>query len=294
MSKNAGDRFGISILDEIAPTIVVFSGSLNLKNLESVEGRIMKIGNPKEVLFKETELRPASTAEFVPFYMDIVKFVGRDDEMKEVNRPNLCGFQVVELRKDKLGPIIDFNNKMRDTSGDQNILCKRQVEIKRKDFPNKSGQGSYTTYQIKDLGADDSWDSVDPDAIEHNETEPQPQLNTTNQKNEPSKDSAHTLDTEKLVAEFKNIKSVETLANHAGQVLKAFPDSREDIVKFFQERKAAIIVGEIKASAEPMVTADILGKKYYAKEPKRAQDLKDFAAAIAMKEEDLTPDDVPF
>ena len=292
------DVFGLGILDEISPDIIVITNSIQLKNGDSVTGRVIKWLQPRTVKYKETDTKPENTVEYAPAYIQVYEFTSIDAYDKDVNRPEFTGVQLIEFRKDKLGPIVAFNNKIRATTNDPFAFCKQKLKITRVDVPNPNKEGSYMKYEIVSLGGDDSWQGFDISKI----TDTSSQMNDSSSTGSYSSGNTQQKNKSEMpdISHLEEISSIKELGIATTKLTDSNPDHKVAIIDAYQRRKASLLMGGVKTAENWEEKAKLLADKYYAKEPQRHKDFLEAASAMMTKpvktelEDDDPEDDIPF
>ena len=289
------DIYGVGVLDDIAPDIIVITNSIQLKPFDSVIGRVIKWLQPRKVNYRETETKSANTVEYAPAYMQVYEYWSIDKDGNKVLRTDIAGVQLIEFRKDKMGPIVAFNQKIRATTNDPFAICKQRLQITRVEVQNFAKEGSYMKYEIVTLGKDDSWQNFDIEKISDETVTTASDGNTY-----PSSRSQEKTDLPDL-SQLETITSIKELGAVATKLAESNQAHQPAILDAFQRRKATLLMGGVKAAEDWKEKAQILADKYYAREPQRHKDFLEAASAMMTKtkvvekyEDDEPEDDIPF
>jgi hypothetical protein len=294
------------ILEQISQEIIIPNQDLVLKDLDTLDCRIVKFVSKNKKVWKNKDGSVSNETEHVRILIHVYahKFFSQEKE-GYVTDTETAGKKVTINPQLKLMSdlyVLNETLKQADRS-----LYGTKVKILRKDVEGGANGGKYTTWEFKDLGAapitdNDNWSLEGPKSYKVEE-----QSQESSQQNDAPRAPQNIAD---AVKRFLFISDLKLLSESANALRTAYPEKLTDIVSAFSTRKAAILAEMVKdmaANADDLASlvaaVTKLAEDSYKKEPLKSSQLVQFAKDlyvpkpkndIDMLTGDVQEDDVPF
>jgi len=274
------DWRGEDLLEQLGQEIILPNTDLNLKNLDKLELRVVKFVKKSKKIWKDANGNFENESEHVRILIHCYKYEFFDAKKGGyILNPEYTEKKITINPQTKLVAGLYVAHDRLKSEGKS--IFHRKFSVVRNDEPRQTGAGSYAVWTWTDMGAApitnyDDWKGETADSYKFHEEE---------EKNLP--------DFKKVLFETKNLEECSATAK---KLLADYPDKKTEIVEAHSVRKAAILAEAVKILNESDCTLEEynlnvakLASSSYPREPKRAEDLVNFAKSICKKTKAINP-----